>query len=107
MHLISAKALADASLRFPQYADELLQLGKTIEKGYFPDALSMRRIFPSLDNLKYLDKHYVIDIAGNHLRLIALIFFARQKFYVRHIYTHREYDDFVARCRTKGKSPWM
>ncbi len=55
MHLISAKALADASLRFPQYADELLQLGKTIEKGYFPDALAMRRIFPSLDNLKYLD----------------------------------------------------
>ncbi|HCJ9604726.1 TPA: type II toxin-antitoxin system HigB family toxin, partial [Escherichia coli] len=59
--------------------------------------------YPSLDNFKYLDKHYVIDIGRNELRVIALIFFESEKFYVRHVFTHKEYDAFVAKHRTKGK----
>ncbi|WP_279047049.1 type II toxin-antitoxin system HigB family toxin [Cedecea davisae] len=33
----------------------------------------------------------VQNIARNKIRLITLIFFTRQKFYVRHIITHSEY----------------
>ena len=47
--------------------------------------------------------HYVIDIANNNLRVVALIFFESQKFYVRHVFTHKEYDRFTEKHRTKGK----
>ncbi len=103
MHLISLRALKEAVERFPDHAEELLQLGSDIEKGHFETPECLKALYPSLDNLKYLDKHYVINIGRNALRVIALIFFEGQKFYVRHVLTHKEYDAFIASNRTKGK----
>ena len=36
--------------------------------------------FPTLDNFKYKDKRYVIDIGGNNLRIMAMVLFKNQKF---------------------------
>jgi mRNA interferase HigB len=38
----------------------------------------------------------VIDIGGNNLRLIAGVNYERQKLYVKHIYTHPDYDTATA-----------
>lgn len=103
MHLITIKALSDASRRFPQHSQELLMLGRIIEKGYFPTPDSLRKIYPTLDNFKYLDKHYVINVARNELRLIALILFESQKFYVRHIMNHPDYIRFTEMHRGKKR----
>lgn len=103
MHLITARYLLDAADRFPQHRTAIVEARKFIEKGYFPAPDALRKIFPSLDNFKYLDKHYVINLAHNELRLIAMIFFESQKFYVRHVFTHKEYDQFTAQHRIKGK----
>ncbi|EBW6041108.1 TPA: type II toxin-antitoxin system HigB family toxin [Salmonella enterica subsp. enterica serovar Muenchen] len=103
MHLISMKAIHEAVRRHPQYRKELLQFGRNIEKGNCPSPDALKKIYPSLDNFKYLDKHYVIDIANNHLRIIVIIFFESQKFYVRHVFNHSEYDRFTSQHRTKGK----
>jgi mRNA interferase HigB len=35
---------------------------------------------------------YIFDIVGNKFRLIAAAHFNVQKLYVRHIFTHKEYD---------------
>lgn len=78
-------------------------LGRTIEKSHCPTPAALKKLFPTLDNFKYLDKHYIIDIANNNLRVVALIFFESQKFYVRHVFTHKEYDRFTEKHRTKGK----
>lgn len=107
MHLISEKALKDAGKRFPQHRVELAQLGMTVQKGYFKTPEELRSQFSSLDNFKYLDKHYVINLGHNELRLIALIFFESQKFYVRHVFTHKEYDAFTVMHRTKRKNKWL
>jgi mRNA interferase HigB len=103
MHLISLKTLSEASQRFPQHSQELLMLARIIEKGHFPTPESLRKIYPTLDNFKYLDKHYVINIARNELRLIALIFFESQKFYVRDIMTHADYLRFTETHRGKKR----
>ncbi|MCE9994250.1 type II toxin-antitoxin system HigB family toxin [Enterobacter asburiae] len=103
MHLISMKAILDAAIQFPQHKDELLLLGRVIEKANCPTPAALKKLYPSLDNFKYLDKHYVLDIANNHLRIVALIFFESQKFYVRHVFTHKEYDRFTDKHRTKRK----
>ncbi len=78
MHLITQKALKDAAERFPRHAIEILALGKAVSKGYFRTPEALKGLFPSLDNLKYLDKHYVIDIGGNELRVIVMIFLIRR-----------------------------
>lgn len=103
MHLITQKALKDAAERFPQHAMEILALGKAVSKGYFRTPEALKGLFPSLDDLKYLDKHYVIDIGRNEILLIVMIFFDSQKFYVRHVFTHKEYDRFTAEHRRRGK----
>lgn len=103
MHLITRKALKEAAEKFPQHKVELAALGNVIEKGYFKTPEALKALFPSLDNFSYLDKHYVIDIVRNELRIIALIFFDAQKCYIRHVLTHKEYDSFTAAHRTKGK----
>jgi len=47
--------------------------------------------FNSVDVDK-VESSYVFDIGGNKLRLIANIHFNRQKIYIRHVLTHKEYD---------------
>ncbi|HCD5611125.1 TPA: type II toxin-antitoxin system toxin HigB, partial [Escherichia coli] len=49
------------------------------------------------------DKHYVFNVGGNELRVVAMVFFESQKCYIREVMTHKEYDFFTAVHRTKGK----
>ncbi|CAM3250007.1 type II toxin-antitoxin system HigB family toxin [Escherichia coli] len=70
---------------------------------YFKKPESLKAVFPSLDNFKYLDKHYVFNVGGNELRVVAMVFFESQKCYIREVMTHKEYDFFTAVHRTKGK----
>ncbi len=58
----------------------------------------MRRMFPSLYNFKFKDKWWVIDVAGNHLRVIAFIQFVHKRMYVMYILTHADYDRLCKRC---------
>ncbi|MDM2734838.1 type II toxin-antitoxin system HigB family toxin [Citrobacter sp. Ct235] len=103
MHLITLKALRDAAEKYPQHTSELVALGNVLSKGYFRTPAALKAVFPSLDNFKYLDKHYVINIGRNALRVVVLLFFTSQKCYIRHVLTHKEYDAFTAMHRTKGK----
>ncbi|HBM0098178.1 TPA: type II toxin-antitoxin system HigB family toxin [Salmonella enterica subsp. enterica serovar Blitta] len=103
MHLISMKAIHEAVHRYPQYRKELLQFGRNIEKSNCPTPEELKKVYPTLDNFKYLDKHYAVDIANNNLIVIAIIFFESQKFYIRHVFSHSEYDRFTSQHRTKGK----
>ncbi|QDO84049.1 type II toxin-antitoxin system HigB family toxin [Shewanella psychropiezotolerans] len=52
----------------------------------------VRKFFATLDNFKYEDKWWVIDIGGNNLRLIAFIEFKDNRMYVKHICSHADYD---------------
>lgn len=58
----------------------------------FASPVELRSVFPSLDNFKYRNKWWVLDVGGNNLRVIAYINFVNKRFYVKHIVTHAEYD---------------
>lgn len=92
MHVISRKPFADAAKKYPNHALALQSLYKTLKNNNFTDPLGMKNVFPSLDNFKYKDKWYVIDIGGNHLRLMAFIELRDNRIFVKHIVTHSEYD---------------
>ncbi|WP_244587929.1 type II toxin-antitoxin system HigB family toxin, partial [Escherichia coli] len=87
----------------PSYTKSVSWQHHPIAKGYFKKPESLKAVFPSLDNFKYLDKHYVFNVGGNELRVVAMVFFESQKCYIREVMTHKEYDFFTAVHRTKGK----
>lgn len=92
MHVISRKPFLDAAKAHPNDADAIDRTYRVLRNGLFATPDQLRNVFPSLDNFKYRDKWWVLDIGGNNLRLIAFIEFRDQRMYVRHIVPHAEYD---------------
>lgn len=97
MHVISKRPFAEAAKVHPNHRRALEGLFRVLRKSEFDSPDKMRCVFPSLDNFKYRDKWWVIDVAGNQLRVIAFIQFAQRRIYVKHILTHAEYDKICKR----------
>ena len=100
MHVISRKPFNDAARKYPNDARAIRETWKVLRAGDFGSPEEMKRVFPSLDNFRYRDRWWVIDIGGNNLRLIAFIAFRDRRIYVKHIVTHAEYDRL---CRRHAK----
>jgi mRNA interferase HigB len=92
LHVISRRPFNEASRKYPNDADAIEAAYKILRNGTFPTPLELKAIFPSLDNFRYKDKWWVIDIGGNNLRLLAFIEFRDNRMYVKHIVTHADYD---------------
>ncbi len=92
MHIISRIKFNEACKKFPNHCISLNETYKLLKCSVFKTPEEMKKIFKTLDNFKYRDKWWVIDIAGNHLRLIAYISFRINKIFVKHIVSHAEYD---------------
>jgi len=92
VHVISRKPFNEAIASFPGCAIALVDLLNVLEKKTFSDPQEMKSYLPSLDNFKYRKKWWVVDVAGNNLRLIAFMDFRLQKVFVKHIVSHAEYD---------------
>ncbi len=104
MHVISKRPFTEAANRYPNQRDALLDTYRVLNRKSvrFASPDEMRRLFPSLDNFKYRDKWWVLNVGGNHLRMIAFIQFEQNRIYVKHIVTHKEYDKLCERYR-KGE----
>lgn len=99
MHVISRKPFNDAAKLYPNDSEALVHIYTTLRNGDFSTPDELRKVFPSLDNFKYRDKWWVIDIGGNNLRLIAFIEFRDNRMYVKHIVSHAEYDKLTEKYR--------
>ena len=97
MHVISRKPFNEAVKQYPRDAEAIVRTYRVLRNGHFDTPNKLRQVFPSLDNFKYRDKWWVIDIGGNNLRLIAFIEFRDKRMYVKHIVTHAEYDKLCKR----------
>lgn len=95
MHVISRKPFNDAARKYPNDREALINTYATLRRGTFDTPEDLRKVFPSLDNFKYRDKWWVIDIGGNNLRMIAFIEFRDNRMYVKHIVNHSEYEDLT------------
>lgn len=92
MHVISKEPFEDAARSYPNDAISIKNTYRILREKDFTSPSELRTIFPSLDNFKYRNKWWVIDIGGNNLRIIAYINFINKRLYVKHIVTHAEYD---------------
>ena len=66
---------------------------KAVESGRFSSYADLKTGFNSVDRV---GAYYVFDIGGNRFRVIAAIHFNRQMLFVRHGFTHRQYDRWKA-----------
>ena len=101
MHVISKQPFDNARKLYPNCADAIDATYRTLKASEASTPEELKQIFPSLDNFKYQDKWYVIDIGGNTLRLIAFIEFVGSKCFVKHIVSHKEYDEITKQHRVK------
>ena len=97
MHVISKRPFNEASKNHPNQRQALEDLYRVLRKNDFNSPDEMRQLLPTLDNFKYKDKWWVIDVGGNHLRAITFIQFVHKRMYVKHILTHAEYDKICNR----------
>jgi mRNA interferase HigB len=89
VRVISNKRLVEFAALHQEARVPLQIWRKTIEAGTFANFAALKQSFNATDKV---GDFYVFDIAGNKFRLIAAIHFNVQKLYVRHIFTHKEYD---------------
>ena len=99
MHVIAKPIFEEAKLKFPNDANAINDVYKVLKDNDFATPVDMRKVFPSLDNMKYKERMYVIDIGGNNLRLLAIIEFKFKKVFVRHIVKHAYYDDLIQKYK--------
>jgi len=90
VHIITKKRIIEAKQKYPNCASALDGWFKVAENNTFTSFTDLKKIFNSVDKVKNL---FVFDVGGNKLRLIASIHFNRKKIYIRHILTHKEYDE--------------
>lgn len=92
MHVISRKPFVDAIKKYPSDASAIESTYNVLNRGDFKTPQELKAVFGSLDNFKYKDKWWIIDIGGNNLRMMAFIEFRHNRIYVKHIVSHKEYD---------------
>ena len=100
MHVVSRRPFNKAAKAHPNQRQALDDLYRVLRKSKFNSPDEMRQLFPSLDNFKYKDKWWVLDVGGNNLRVIAFIQFLHNRMYVKHIVTHAKYDKICYRYAT-------
>ena len=91
MHLISNKALRDFSARHPESNSPLQAWRRIIERSSPRSFADLKQLWNSTDKA---GNFYVFNVGGNKYRVIAAVHFDRQMLYVRHVFTHPEYDDW-------------
>lgn len=92
MHVISKEPFEEAAKRNPNDTFAIRALYRLVCEIDFSSPTEMRALIPSLDNFKYRNKWWGLDVGGNNLRVIAYINFVNKRFYVKHITTHAEYE---------------
>jgi mRNA interferase HigB len=91
MNVISKQPFLDAARNYPNDRSALLEMFKVLKQTDFHTPDELRAVFPSLDNFKYRDKWWVLDVGGNNLRIIAFIQFVNKRVYIKYIVNHSDY----------------
>ncbi|MEJ5064445.1 type II toxin-antitoxin system HigB family toxin [Erwinia sp. MYb375] len=92
MRVISKRPFIEAARCYPNAALSLDDIWKVLNSRDYITPEQLKAQFASLDRFKYRRKWWVINAAGNHLRIITYIKFETQNVFIKHIVTHDEYD---------------
>lgn len=103
MRVISRRALREFWEIHPQAKEPLAAWFRIMEHSTFAEFNAIRATFSAAD---YVAPYTVFDIGGNKFRIITMIHYNRGRLYVRHVFTHEQYDRWSKEMRSgkrKGK----
>jgi mRNA interferase HigB len=103
MHVISKRPFNHAAKKYPNDRLALMEMYRVLNSIAFKSPEELRAVFPSLDNFKYNDRWWVLDVGGNNLRMMAFIQFVSGRIYIKHIVSHADYDKLTAKYRKASK----
>ncbi len=103
MHVISKRPFIDAAKKYPNDREALLVMYRVLNSTNFRAPEELRAVFPSLDNFKYNDRWWVLDVGGHNLRILAFIQFVNGRIYIKHIVNHADYDKLTDKYRKASK----
>ena len=89
MRVISNKSLVDFAVAHPLATVPLQAWRTLVESRAFANFAELKAAFNATDKV---GDYYVFDIGGNKYRVVAAVHFNRQMLFVRHVFTHQEYD---------------
>ncbi|MES2117519.1 MAG: type II toxin-antitoxin system HigB family toxin [Pseudomonadota bacterium] len=89
MRVISNKALTDFAALHRSAGDALQAWRKIVESRPYANFAEIKATFNAVDKV---GPYYVFDIGGNKYRIVSAIHFAQQRLFVRHVFSHKEYD---------------
>lgn len=89
LHVISKKKLREFWEHYPDAREPLNQWHRAACKANWQSLAEVRQLFPHADAVYECT---VFNIGGNKYRLIVDINYARQVIYVKHVFTHKKYD---------------
>lgn len=87
--MISKKVLTQFAAAHREADAPLQAWRKIVQTGTFANYADLKRAFNATDKV---GDFYVFDIGGNKYRVISAIHFNRQTLFIRHVFTHQEYD---------------
>lgn len=90
MRVISKRALREFSEAQPASASSLASWYRAIKQASARNPSELRTIFGAVDFVKDVA---VFNIGGNKFRLIAGVDYRSQVVYIKHILTHKMYDE--------------
>ena len=97
MHVISRKALVEFWMVHPPAKGPMTAWYKVMHRATFANFGSVRSVFNSADKV---DRFTVFNVGGEGYRVVVAIHFNRQKLYIRHVFTHAEYERWSTRLRS-------
>jgi mRNA interferase HigB len=98
MRIISRKVLREFWTIHPGAESPLVAWFRIVKLGKFSDFNAIKRTFGAAD---YVAPFTIFDIGGNKFRIIAAIHYNRQRLYIRHAFTHLQYDEWTYEMRKR------
>lgn len=92
MHVFKKRTFTEACEQYPLKETSIMAVYKVLERSTARTPQELKQALSTLDNFTHRSNWWVIDIGGNELRLIAAIDFAKQRVYIKHLFSHAEYD---------------
>jgi len=90
VHVISRKKLKEAGGQHAESEGPLDTWFRIAKKAEWRNIADVRKVYPSADPV---EKYTVFNIKGNAYRLIVEINYRTRRIFIRHVLTHREYDE--------------
>ena len=89
MRVVSNKALVEFAAAHPDSERPLQAWRRLLESTELADFAALRALMNSVDKA---GDFFVFDVGGNKYRIVAAIHFNRGLPFVRHVFTHAQYD---------------